>query len=717
MLLEGAMDRRHFLQSTTGAVLGSAILPLTSSAMRAVPPGGAEITAQPAAAVKSPWINTDPTRIGWCILRDLDVTADPRAVIDSVVKANINCLVLNAGGSIAFYPSTVPFHEHSPSLKGRDFFGLVAAAARQRHIRMGARFDFSRQSKAALDAHPEWFFRRADGSPPADATGCFAPCLNSGFYQTQGVRIISEVMDRYKPELVFINAFSHNMVAPAAGVAARVDNTICHCENCRAGYLKKYGTPLSASAGAMYGAFLQEASDAASSAIADALRGKWPGTLYINANNDHSDGHHSEARTAGSRQVWAYSSSESVDRQRTSYPERVGLNIAVGYSANTSRLVILPQEEMKVHLYQAGAHGSPLAYAFTGTPLTQYDQRELDALAKVYGWHAANADLYSLQVNQARVLLLCEPETAPRRRNPLPDQTNRGIYRMLTEAHIPVAVSENPRSMQNASQHYDLVIVTEGALTDGVKAYVENGGRALFINQAPPFGMPSPVREVSDSRTGYVEIRDPRAFPSLGGIRYLSCSGSYSLASGAGPGASQMAKFFVYPDEQGAPLTFVAPMVEQPAEFAFRDLQQTQVPALLTRDVGKGRIAFVPWDLGGFYTRGSLPIHANLFTDIVDALLPNRRQIRSSAHPSIEMVLMSQPDKRRAILHLINGSGQSSSAYFEPIPFHAIEIDLMGSFSTAKARVAGADLKIVARQGRTVLTLPVLNGYEAIVLT
>jgi hypothetical protein len=709
------MDRREFLHTATGAVLGPAVLPLTASTVRTLPTGVADIAAQAATGVRSPWINAEATRIGWCILGDLDVAMDPEAVIDSLVKTNINCLVLNAGGSIAFYPSTVPLHEHSPSLKGRDFFGLVAAAARRQRLRLAARFDFSKQSNAALDAHPEWFFRRADGSPATDATGGFLPCLNSGFFQTQGLAIISEVMGRYKPELIFVNAFSH-LSAGGAG-AASGDYSVCHCRSCEAGYVRKYGTTLPANSDARYRAFLLEASDAASSAIARTLREKWPGTLYINANSDQSDGHQSEARTAGSRQLWVYSTSESVNRHRTSYPDRIAIDICVSYSTNTSRLVVMPREEMRVHMYQAGAHGSPLAYAFTGTPLTQHDRRELDALAKLYGWHAANADLYSLQTNLARVLLCCEPEAAPRRRNPLPDQANRGIYRMLTEAHIPVAVSESPKTLQSASQQYDLVIVTEGASMDGVKEFVENGGRALFLNQTPPFGIPPLVREVSEGRTGYVEVRDAKAFPSLTGVRYLTCSGSYSFAAGSGPATSQLAKFSVYPDEPGASLTFVAPMVEQPAEFALRDLKQTSIPALLTRQVGKGRIAFVPWDLGGFYARGSLPIHADLFCDIVDSLLPNRRQIRSNAHPSVEMVLMSQADKRRAILHLINGSGQSTNGYFEPIPFHALEIDLLGSYSTATARVTGVELKIVKREGRSVVTLPVLNGYEAIVLT
>ena len=717
MLPEDQMDRRQFLQSTTGVMISSTVSLQAQATMRASLPGSAQIAARPAAGMDYLWINKDPTRIGWMILRDLDVMLDPKAVVESAVKANINCIMLTAGGSIAFYPSTVPFHVHSPSLSGKDFFGDLAAAARQNHIRMGARFDFSRQSKAALDAHPEWFFRHADGSPATDATGCFSPCLSTDFYRVQGLKIISEVMDRYKPELVYINMFVNSIRAPGVRGTIDPDPTICRCKSCEAGYMKKYGKPLPAISNEEYDAFLKEVSDNASQMIADAIREKWPGTLYINADNDHSDGHHTEARTPAGNQVWLYSSSENVNRQRTSYPERVGINVCIGYASNTSRLVIMPEEEMKLHFYQAIAHGSPLAFAFTGTPLTQTDQRELDALRKFYAWHAANADLYSLQVNLARVLLLCEPETAPRYRNLLPDQTNKGIYSMLTEAHFPVAVSESAKSMQEAAKKYDLVIVTTGAPTNGVKEYVENGGRALFINQEPPFNFPSPVREVSDSRTGYVEIRDPKAFPSLAGIRYLSCSGSYSAVDVRGMQSQQVAKFFIYPDEKGASLTFVAPMVEQPAEFAHRDLKQTDIPALITRQVGKGQIAFLPWDIGGFYAAGSIPIHAGLFTDIVDSLIGNNRQIRSNAHRSIEMVLMHQPDKHRSILHLINCSGQSQNKYFQPIPLHSIDMDLLGSFSSARARVAGADLKIANRQGRSFLTLPVLNGYEAIVLS
>ena len=78
---------------------------------------------------------------------------------------------------------------------------------------------------------------------------------------------------------------------------------------------------------------------------------------------------------------------------------------------------------------------------------------------------------------------------------------------------------------------------------------------------------------------------------------------------------------------------------------------------------------------------------------------------------------MSQPDQQRAILHLINLSGYSEKVCFEPLPTRPFEIDVMGSYSGARARVAGTDLRVTRREGRSVFTVPVLNAYEAIVLT
>lgn len=718
------MKRRKFLESVSKFAISSSALPFIASNTLSGFMYGCSTDTVPSLTDSGPtWFNTEPLRMAWFRLTGLDAASDPNAVVDRCIKDNFNCILNTAVKAGAFYPSEIPFNEPCSSLpKGKDFYGGVSALAKQNNMKTGVRFDFTKQSKAALEAHPEWFIRLIDGRPVTDAEGLAHPCLNSDFYPTQGISIISEVMDRYKPDFVYLNWFANFLG----------NGKVCFCKSCENSYRKKFGRSLPAEPDVDYMSFIKETSDRISTIISNTIHEKWPGTLFLNADNIHSDGCHIETHQG----AWTYFSSEAVNRKRTSYPDRVGINMWFGYSGDASQPELMPLEEMKMRFYQFGAHGSPLTYCTDGSILNPAHGVELEVLRNVNAWHDANADLYGLQSNLSRVLMCCEPETSPRWRNPIPEQTNRGIYSMLTEAHIPVAVSENPTSLLNTSQTYDLVIVTEGASTEGVREYVERGGRALFINQTPSFGIPPMVRKVSDDRTGYVEIRDPDAFPSIAGIRYVECSGSYITGSriqnaegamlvGIGsnlPAVESSAKsqaisdFYVYPDEERTSLTFVNPVAEIPADLSDQHLKSTEIPALITRDFGKGHIAFVPWDIGGFYTRKSLPEHAGLFIDIVDSLLQNGRQIRSNAPASVELVFMFQPDNKRSILHLINGSGKTPYGYQKPKIFQSIDIDLAGNFSAAGARVSGMDLKISNRNGRSSLTLPVLKEYEAIVL-
>ncbi|MEZ5070109.1 MAG: hypothetical protein R2751_03845 [Bacteroidales bacterium] len=173
---------------------------------------------------------------------------------------------------------------------------------------------------------------------------------------------------------------------------------------------------------------------------------------------------------------------------------------------------------------------------------------------------------------------------------------------MVTEAHLPLVVSENSEVLQKGPEAFDLVIVTEGASMEGLQEYVEKGGRVLFVNQAPPFGVPTMLRDVSDSRLGYAEIREPTKFPSLQEKRYLRCSGLSSRAKGLGTpyellyegSVKVSSKFLVYPDEEGASLTFVQSDSEAPMEFSDGTMESTNIPALITRDFGKGRIVQDP---------------------------------------------------------------------------------------------------------------------------
>ena len=92
-----------------------------------------------------------------------------------------------------------------------------------------------------------------------------------------------------------------------------------------------------------------------------------------------------------------------------------------------------------------------------------------------------------------------------------------------------------------------------------------------------------------------------------------------------------------------------------PPEKVWSDKQETTIPGLVIADDGQGRMAYVPWDIGGLYYRHSSEAHANLLSDLIDHLLPNGRQIRTNAHPLVEMTVMDQPARHRTLVHLVNG--------------------------------------------------------------
>ncbi|TBW27828.1 beta-galactosidase [Gramella sp. KN1008] len=616
------MKRRKFI-SISGIAITSSVLPvMTARTFSDLVTGSRAKTDLPPAPLKPTWINTESLRLAWCHLSPQHASADPEAVFDRLVKADFNCIMNTAVDEGAYYPSNIPFNEACTALpEGGDLYGGMAKLAKQNNMRTGARFDFTHLSKEALEAHPEWFIRHKDGSTVTDSVGRAKPCLNSNFYPTQGVSIITEVLEKYEPDIVYINWFLN-----FGG-----HEKICYCESCKSDFQEKYGRPLPDEPDAEFVEFIEEAADNTSRKIANAIYKKRPGTLYINADEDDtSHGHHLETHAGD----WIYSSSEQINRQRTSYPDRVGIDQWFSYSGDPSEFDSNLVEEMKVRYYQFGAHGSPVAFCTQGTLLNPSHQVELEEAARLNAWYKENSDLFGLQLNRSRVLLLCRPETSPRS-----NHTNKGIYALMTELHIPVAVSENPDSLKNASQDYDLVIVMPGALMDGIQEYVEKGGRALFIDQPPPFGIPS-------------------------------------------------------------------------------NLELEDKPAHITRDVGNGQISYLgQWDISEYYMGEAPTADIEMFSDIMESLLGNDRQIITDAPPRVEMVLMYQPDQQRSLLHLINCSGKTQAGFRKPEIFKEINIDLAGEFSSARARVSKSDLDISKRNGRFTLSLPVLNGYEVIVLS
>jgi hypothetical protein len=641
--------------------------------------------AGPPGAAQSRWWLEEPVRFLQTNLSETDSTVDPRALVDAVADFSANTFLVNMGGIVAQYPTGVPFHYPSRFLPpGRDLFGEVLAEAHARRIRVVGRFDLSKTQKPVFDAHPEWFFVRANGEA-AIYNGLYSTCINGGYYRGHAMTILEEALDRYDVDGLFFNMFGN----PATDYSGRPMGP-CHCEACRTKFRRRTGREVPDVADAEYRAFMAESSREVAAAIAELIHRKRPQAAFLTYIKDHTDGIMSESNTAVGRPLplWQYSASDNVSRAVGSEPGKIAINLSMSFIDFPWRYAHVPPAETTLRLYQNMAHGGPPAFAMVG-PMTQHDRHGLLAARPIFQWHARHQDLYVGQRSAARVLLLAGGESA----------AYRGVFRILTEHHIPFAVSENLRWIDERPDAFD-VVIAPGPVPAGLEAYVRQGGRLLAAGVSPP---PVPMPGLPGKRSatqGYWRVHDRGLLPSLADTDLLFVDGEYlELPAVASP-----------------TLTLIPTAMFGPPEKVWGDKVETTTPGLVFVEHGRGRVAYLPWDVGGLYYRQSSQPHAALVADVIDRLLPRGRQLRTNAHPLVEMTVMEQPGRKRMLLHLVNGSGHSGTGYFPPLALHDIRVEVAGDFRRARAVDLRQDLSLSVRPGAGTFVLPLLRGYEVVVL-
>ena len=554
-----------------GAVAGCLIVAGASSiAIRSA--GQAAPAARPG---DERWWKREPIRFLQTNLSENDSTVDPKALVAAVADFGANTFLMNMGGIVAQYPTRVPFHYPSTFLPpGRDLFGDVVREAHARKMRVVGRFDLSKTQKPVFDAHPEWFFVRANGEPVI-YNGLYSTCINGNYYREHALTILTEALDRYEVDGLFFNMFG-NPATDYSGVATGP----CHCQACQTRYRARYGRPVPAAADADYRSFMADSSREVAATIAELIHRKRPNAAFLTYIKDHTDGIMSESNTAVGRPLpmWPYSASDNVSRSLGSEPDKVAINLAMSFIDFPWRYANVPQAETALRLYQNLAHGAPPAIVVSG-PMPPQDRSGLLAAKPIFDWHARHEDLYSGANNAARVLLLATGDTA----------SYRGFFRLLTEEHIPFVVSENLRWMEERSR-FDLVIAPEAPPAE-LERYVREGGRLLVGGTAPP---PVPIGAVAGRRTtqGYWRIHDRTALPSLKNTELIFVDGEYLEVAPL----------------QRPILTLIPTAMFGPPEKVWSDKVETTVPGLVFTRAREGarrihplgcRRPLLPPQLGG----------------------------------------------------------------------------------------------------------------------
>ncbi len=147
-------------------------------------------------------------------------------------RTNVQGVIVNAGGIVAYYPSEMPLHYRALTLGDRDLFGEIVAAAREEGLRVIARMDSNRVAEDFYRAHPDWIAVDVEGKPFRQADK-YVTCINSPYYSDYLPRVMEEVIRRYQPD-----GFSDNSWP---GMSRE---RICHCTNCATAFRAKTGLAL-----------------------------------------------------------------------------------------------------------------------------------------------------------------------------------------------------------------------------------------------------------------------------------------------------------------------------------------------------------------------------------------------------------------------------------------------------------------------------------------
>lgn len=632
------------------------------------------------------WWMREPIRWLQTNLRETDAALDPPKFIQAVSDFNANVFLMAMGGISAFYPSQVQYHYVSPSIpKGHDTFGEVLKQAHARGIRVIGRFDFSKARKDAYDAHPEWFFKRANGQP-AIYNGTYQACVNGGWYREKAVEILTEALERYDVDGLFFNMFSN----PASDYSGQPLG-ICRCDNCKRLFRARFGRDLPEKPDADYQVFLHDATVSMSETIRKLIKSKRPSAALVGTSPDIADIVFSESNTAVKRPLplWPYASSDNVNRARNTYPQKQAINQCQSFVDFPWRFAMVPQEEVRTRLWQNVANGGPAAFNIHGT-LEQADRTALEAARPIFAWLKQNEEYFTGQRSEARVLLL----GGGARGFHASEAAYRGMFRLLAEEHIPFATVDNLDWF--GQRDVDLVIAS-GEVPKELERFVESGGNLIVASSAaPPFEMGKVVKLWKDPDGAYFRIRDKSLFPSLKNTDVTFLYGDYLEVQATGP------------------LTFIPPSMYGPPELVHVDWKDTDAPGLILKPVGKGTVAWFPWNLGALYYLHSSEAHAGLMRDLIDHLLPHGRQLKTNAHPLVEITLMNQGD--RNFVHLVNISGHSQTAYFSAVPMSNIAVQVKGAFRSARAIRAGKDLPVTRAGDYAAFTVPSLLDYELVEL-
>src|SRR5919108_30469 len=622
---DGGITRRQFVAGSTCS-LAAGLLPVRP--------------LRPAKQGAAPWYAT-MRRCGQLNLNERDpLTLDVGAWIDYWASLELDALLLNGGGIVAFYPAAIAYHHKSEFLGLRDLFGELVTAATARGLRVVARMDCNYGYEPALNAHPEWFERNPDGSPRRhnESPWLFKTCMFGPYFSEQMPAIYRKINERYPVAGFFANGW------PGTGGL-----TVCYCENCRKVFRERVGGVPPEQTDAT-SALYRKYYDVYMDRVLEVWR-QWQGvvtergraSVYVGNlgggirtvknvrrlaevaawfNADHQG-------RSGDTPIWDCAQQGRVAQAVMNGRTITNVTGAYSNSRITWRHVAKPAAETTLWMAQTTASGMvPWFHWLGGAP---EDNRWRAVGREFYRWLARHEAHFRNRRSITNLAVLYPQRTIAFYRSGDGAATDylQGLYYALLDGRwLFDFVHEDALGPETARRYRALLIPNAAYLDDEhcqrLREYVGAGGSLLATFETsrytgwgdarPDLGLADVLGATATGGTvgpvgnGYMRVE--RGHPILDGFADTALL----------PGAENRVPVRATGDAP-ASLTVVPNYPAFPPEMVFPRTPHTTDPAVVLREMGRSRIAYFPGDLDRTFWRSGNPDFARLLQNSVRWLL------------------------------------------------------------------------------------------------
>jgi len=738
------LNRRNFLKT------GATALPLSKAALEALRPevkGSSETAAgeatatllalpprlAPPDAAAVPW-QEKIRRVGQSNMTEHDpAVMNIEEWADFWRSAGADIVFISVTGILAFYPSRVKFHRHGKFLNGRDFFGECVAAAKQRGMRVVARMSPDLNWPDALEAHPEWAMRHADGGPQfsGEDPRLFRTCMFTSYMDDYIPAIMREVNSLYEVDCFYTNGW------PPIGSLPD-----CHCAVCAK--LPPSNTP------AYWNVFNDRVLELWQKYDAIAKEKKRDSFYFANLGGNVRSGPNldrigriavwfqadNQGRTYEDPAVWGCS---LQGRVATAVMDgKFAANVTAAYSTGAVRWRNSSKNpaEATMWLNETLASGMALYYHFIGSEAGFGEDRRWQSVGADYFRWAAKHDAHlkprrslaniGVLIGQSTQLLYPGPSVAHSRT--YMRETTHGVYQTLLGGRFAFDfVHEDRLELERLKKYRALLLPNIAMLSDrqchALRGYAEAGGSIL-----------------ASFETGlYDENLKPRADFGLGdlfGIRragdaigthgnayYGRIERSHPVLAGFAdthwlPGAENRVPLKPVKDPV---LTVVPGFVQYPPELAYPPAAHTDEPAIVLRETGSSRLAYFPGDIERtFWLTGHGDL-LRLLHNTIDWMTRGESVVRVEGDGFIEMFAWETP--AGYAVHLLNYTNPNAHHGWlnsvHPLPSQKVSMKLPSAVKVKAVELLRASIRLPFRLESEVLTftIPRVDDYEVAAVT